>query len=109
VTWSSPWVQSGGDFDASHAYASFYPNQSNCMLEIDLTTLVQEWVDGTPNYGFLLYSMGPNHILRYSSKENGTASEHPKLEITYIESLQFSTSAHNSYSAIHPGDAVSVR
>ena len=55
------------------------------MLEIDLTNLVQEWAAGTPNYGFLLYSTGPNHILRYSSKDNSAVAEHPKLHITYLE------------------------
>jgi hypothetical protein len=85
VTWNSPWTNPGGDFDNSQAYASFLPNQTNCMLTIDLTELVQEWVNGTPNYGFLLYSTGPNHILRYSSKENIAADQHPKLDVTYVE------------------------
>jgi hypothetical protein len=85
VTWNSPWLSPGGDFDAGHIYASFQPNQSGCMQEIDLTDLIQEWVDGTPNYGFLLYSTGPNHILRYSSKENPASAEHPKLQVTYQE------------------------
>jgi hypothetical protein len=91
VTWNSPWTNVGGDFDNSHAYASFLPNQSNCMLTIDLSDLVQEWVNGTPNYGFLLYSTGPNHILRYSAKENSTADQHPKLDVTYIEPASSST------------------
>ena len=54
------------------------------MLEIDITSLVQEWIDGVPNYGFLLYSIGPNHILRYSSKETAVESEHPRLAITFL-------------------------
>jgi hypothetical protein len=85
VTWNSPWMTPGGDFDNSYAYASFLPIQSSCMLAIDLTELVQEWVDGGPNYGFILYSTGLNHILRYSSKENSASDEHPKLHITYLE------------------------
>jgi len=91
VTWNDPWITTGGDFDSSRAYASFLPNQTSCMLEIDLTTLVQEWVDGVPNYGFMLYSTGPNHILRYSSKENTALEEHPKLDITYLEPALLST------------------
>jgi len=91
VTWNDPWITAGGDFDSSRAYASFLPNQTSCMLEIDLTTLVQEWVDGVPNYGFMLYSTGPNHILRYSSKENTALEEHPKLDIIYLEPALLST------------------
>jgi hypothetical protein len=108
VTWSTPWSAAGGDFDASQAYASFLPNQSSCMLEIDLKVLVQEWVDGTPNYGILLYSTGPNHILRYSSKDNAAAAEHPKLNITYLEPVlpsnslnQLSFSTHQGIMTIH--------
>jgi hypothetical protein len=90
VTWNSPWLNPGGDFDNSNAYASFLPNQTNCMLVINLTDLVQEWVAGAPNYGFMLYSTGPNHILRYSSKENSVIEQHPKLSITYTQSASLS-------------------
>jgi hypothetical protein len=87
VTWNSPWVNPGADFDNSYAYASFLPNQTDCMLTIDLTEIVQEWVNGTPNHGFLLYSTGPNHILRYSSKENSAVEQHPKLSIVYTDPI----------------------
>jgi hypothetical protein len=83
ATWST-WTLPGGDFDSDTSYFTFLPAQSNCMLTLDLTSLVQAWVDGTsPNYGLLLYSIGPNHIIRYSSKENGTASQRPKLNIVF--------------------------
>jgi hypothetical protein len=109
VTWNYPWSNPGGDFDASHAYASFYPNQSSCMLEIDLTSLVQEWIDGTPNFGLLLYSIGPNHILRYSSKENTAASEHPKLDIIYSEPVHFSRDSYLTLSTTSMGANKKVR
>ena len=83
VTWNT-WTTPGGDFDSSTVHFSFRPEQSNCMLTIDLTGLVQAWVNGTySNQGVLLYSTGPNHILQYSSKENGTSSEWPRLNVIY--------------------------
>jgi hypothetical protein len=83
VTWIT-WLLLGGDFDSSRSYFAYLPNQSNCMLTLDITGLVQEWVSGTyNNYGLMLYSTGPNHIISYSSKESGTASERPKLNIIY--------------------------
>jgi hypothetical protein len=109
VSWDSPWSTPGGDFDASRAYASFYPNQSSCMLQIDLTSLVQEWIDGTPNYGFLLYSTGPNHILRYSSKENTAPEQHPRLEITYLEPLNLSNLSYQTYLSAWPGSSIFAR
>jgi hypothetical protein len=109
VTWNSPWSTPGGNFDVSQAYASFYPNQTSCMLEIDLTELVQEWVDGTPNYGFLLYSTGPNHILRYSSKESTAAVEQPKLDINYLEPVMYSNVALQQSFSSHAGYIRNVR
>jgi hypothetical protein len=83
VTWQS-WLSPGGDFDNSVAHFAYLPDQKNCMLTMDITMLVQAWVTGTyDNYGVMLYSIGPNHILSYSSKENGTLSERPKLNIIY--------------------------
>jgi hypothetical protein len=83
VTWSS-WVTPGGDFDNNISYFTFIPNQNNCLLTMDITNIVELWVKGTyPNYGLLLYSTGPNHIISYVSKESGTISEQPKLSIVY--------------------------
>jgi hypothetical protein len=83
VTWLS-WGLPGGDFDSTTSYFTFIPDQNNCMLTMDITNLVRAWVDRTyPNYGLMLYSTGPNHIIKYSSKEDGTASKQPKLNIVY--------------------------
>jgi hypothetical protein len=83
VTWQT-WNLPGGDFDSSLSYFTYFPDQNNCMLSINLTSLVQLWVNGTyPNYGMLLYSTGPNHIISYVTKEDTTASERPKLEVVY--------------------------
>jgi hypothetical protein len=109
VTWSAPWIAAGGDFDDSHAYASFIPNQSSCMREIDITGLVQEWVDGLPNYGLLLNSTGPNHIVRFSSKENVAVEEHPKLDITYLETALVSYGLNQHPITAQPGLVTSFR
>jgi hypothetical protein len=80
-TWSTP----GGDFNSSTSYFAYLPEQGNCMITLEMTNLVQAWINGTyPNYGLILYSTGPNHIISYSSKENSTASERPKLNIVYV-------------------------
>lgn len=83
ATWEFPWTNPGGDFDNSFVYAVYPPSQINCMLTIDITNLVQEWVNGTPNYGLLLYSTGTNHIIKYSSKEETVVEQHPKLYVEY--------------------------
>ncbi|HZJ21908.1 MAG TPA: DNRLRE domain-containing protein, partial [Anaerolineales bacterium] len=83
ATWLS-WTLLGGDFDSSTAHLNFTPDQNNCMLTMDIASLVRAWVNGSyPNYGLMLYSRGPNHTIKYSSKEDGTASRQPKLDIVY--------------------------
>jgi hypothetical protein len=83
ATWLT-WTLPGGDFDSGTSYFGFIPDQNNCMLTMDVTSLVQAWVNGVyNNYGLLLYSLGPNHIIPYASKEDGTASRWPKLDIVY--------------------------
>lgn len=55
------------------------------MLTLNITNLVQAWVNGMyVNNGLMLYSTGPNHIISYSSKENNTAGEWPRLSIVYV-------------------------
>jgi Disaggregatase related repeat/TGF-beta propeptide len=84
VNWTT-WSMPGGDFDSSTSHFAYLPEQSNCMLTMDITNLVRAWVNGTyNNYGLMLYSIGPNHIISYSSKESGTAGEWPKLNIVYV-------------------------
>lgn len=83
VTWLT-WTLLGGDFDNSVSYFTFIPDPANCMVTMNITSLVQAWVNGTyPNYGLMLYSTGNNHIIKYVSKEDGTVSEQPRLDVTY--------------------------
>jgi hypothetical protein len=84
TTWQS-WTNPGGDFDSSLAYALFVPTQANCALEIDLTDLVQQWVDGSlPNYGVLLYATGSDRSFSFYSKDDPANIERaPKLNVTY--------------------------
>jgi len=53
---------------------------------IDVTALVQAWVNGTlPNYGILL-EQGLTTATLYPSSEFGIITSRPKLEITYLTS-----------------------
>ena len=83
ATWQS-WSTPGGDFDSSISYFTFIPDRNNCMVTLDVTSLVQSWVNGTYlNHGLMLYSTGPNHIIPYASKEDSAASHQPKLDVLY--------------------------
>lgn len=55
VSWNSPWITPGGDFNEINyaEYAVFVPAEQN--IQVDLTDLCMRWADGRlPYYGFLI-------------------------------------------------------
>ncbi|HOW84919.1 MAG TPA: DNRLRE domain-containing protein [Candidatus Aminicenantes bacterium] len=51
---------------------------------VDLTALVQAWVNGTyPNYGFLMMQNATSPYTAYYSSEYATIAQRPRLTITY--------------------------
>lgn len=93
VTWNYrdkngpvPWTAAGGDYNTTTAGS--FNIKSTGWYSIDLTTLVQEWIDGSaPNYGIILappLSAG-NHLNYYHSRENTYfANLRPGLTVTYF-------------------------
>ncbi|MGO9242949.1 MAG: DNRLRE domain-containing protein [Bryobacteraceae bacterium] len=55
----------------------------NMFVAVDVTTAVQAWLNGTPNYGLALQSEpGVSTTIQFDSKENTTTSHPATLEIT---------------------------
>ena len=93
VTWKQPrdgetWGQPGGN-DPLTDYcpepeSSFTSWSILKWYDLDLTSLVQSWVDGSmPNHGVVLRSIESINSLWFASGENSTLSRRPKLVITY--------------------------
>ncbi len=117
VTWNSPcscgpWSVPGGDFDSTPVGQSeiiqgvdhaFYP-------EIDITSLVQEWSDGTnENNGLILVNDSHTSIgLKASEYNNGSRTY---LEITYearaIDNLPPTANAGEDQ-MVEPGEVVTL-
>ncbi len=81
------WASPGGDFDAT-ADATLTPLAvtAGTKHDFDVTNLVQEWVDGTPNYGLLIKlttESGTTKGLQCYSSGNATADNRPKLVVEY--------------------------
>lgn len=52
------------------------------FLTVDLTEIVREWLDkGLPNHGIALVPASRDVAVAFDSKENGTTSHEPRLEI----------------------------
>lgn len=94
VTWNS----FSGNFDPTLVGSFFAGSGWN---SVDVTALVQAWVDGdAPNFGILL-EQGNTDFTRYHSSEYGTVNYRPKLEVWYT-----SPSGVFGYVLIQrPGDA----
>lgn len=87
---TSSWVETGATWNSSPAFDAT-PDASTVVTAnttgfktFDLQSLVQEWVDGTTNYGVTIKHSADNLTPRmnYASR-TGTAGQEPKLEITY--------------------------
>lgn len=84
---SNSWTSAGGDYDST-ADANATPSSTIAGTKTDwtITSLVQEWVNGTANNGILLKltsESGATQGHLYRSSDNATSSERPKLVIDY--------------------------
>ncbi len=75
------WNNFGGSYDGA-VQGSFVADGIG-WRSADVTSLVQQWIEGVyPNYGLLL-EQGQTHYTIYWSSEYGTVELRPKLEICY--------------------------
>ncbi len=70
VTWNTI----GTDFDPTTIYGPFTPAQDDAFVSVDLTTLVQDWVCGTPNDGIIFIPTSDDEQSKYYSKEEDQAA-----------------------------------
>ncbi|QOS97885.1 DNRLRE domain-containing protein [Brevibacterium sp. JNUCC-42] len=81
------------------------------VVEIPVTSIVQEWVNGTENHGFLLSDQTPNpphsEIVSIYSMDDSSFSNHPTLTIesgkaSYMGLVKMGTLRNNSNSKPRP-------
>ncbi len=98
ATWIS-WVTPGGDYDPIVTSSAQIVDTSAAWIKFDVTSDVQSFVDGTPNYGWLIkdYEEDSSNIrtIGYRPREYTSATLRPYLEVTYTTA------------AAHPAIAVS--
>lgn len=78
--WSTP----GGDYDVAIIDSLILPAMTSGWYEWDVSSQIQAWLDGAPNYGFLLREGGGDagDINFVSSDNSATPEFHPRLSIT---------------------------
>ena len=77
------WVDASGTPQGDDAYAtSSLPDDNQPGPHTwNVTSLVADWVSGTPNQGFLLRQTGGSGPFNFYSKEHSVASERPSLAV----------------------------
>lgn len=101
----TPWTTAGGDYDPTEI-ASFAANVNGAYQDIDVTSLVQYWVDNPgSNFGTMLRSTttGSTVVIQFDSRE---ASNHPQLIIDYGKRPKLSISKTGSPAYVPPGDTI---
>ena len=82
-TSANAWASAGGDYASSSA-ASFAPDVSSTLQQVNITALVQDWVDNPgSNFGVLLRSetSGGNTDIQFGSREGSDPV--PRLIVEY--------------------------
>lgn len=92
---STPWILSGGDYDATPVSTQTFDYES-VDIELEMTTLLNQWIDGTivtGNNGVILKLQESQEVdsndygvLQYFSRETNTIYQ-PKLRIGWDDSV----------------------
>ena len=86
------WTRMGGDYHASPQYSAFF-DRGYEDLKIDVTDLVEEWIDGTKdNYGFGVHLTGTQEA--YFSGSAGTDSTASLSTIGQLNNLSGSQTSY---------------
>ena len=77
------WADANGDQQGNVAYTSSALPDDNTPgpHTWDVTSLVREWMSGTPNQGFMLRRVGGDGPFDFYSKEHPVSTERPKLTV----------------------------
>ena len=92
---SSTWNSLGGglsvgeDLEPAFAFmAGDNEPDSDTMRRIDLTAVVQSWIDGAPNWGIAILPeiiAGNDDGIEIRASENGNTILRPRLEVTFVQ------------------------
>jgi len=75
------WNNTASDYDVP-ADGTFTPATVDEYVVVDVTALIQEWVDGTaPNYGLMLIGTANEQESKYTSREWAGTAEDPYMDI----------------------------
>lgn len=99
VTWNTrvattPWTTAGGDF-AGTATDTEMVKHNSTSVSFDITADVQNWYNGSTNYGTMIVDENTNHnrTTVFGSKEATTSTNAPELDVTFVQNVKGLTAA----------------
>jgi hypothetical protein len=89
--WGKDWDSSGGDYDSTPVDSNLVAT-ADAWVDIDVTDVVQDWLDGTyENYGLIFINQSGSGYVRLRSADYSNSDRHPKLSVTYETSSPITT------------------
>jgi hypothetical protein len=99
VTWNTrvattAWAAAGGDIAATATDTETVRHNST-SVSFDITADVQNWYNGTPNYGTIITDENTNHdrTTVFGSKQATTSTNAPELDVTFVQNVKGLTAA----------------
>ena len=85
VSWSGGWDNAGGDYTDSSYACSLIRTSPDQITRIDISEIVQSWVDGDlPNFGLIIMPLeNPNRFLKLHSTQGFAPNVKAKVRIFY--------------------------
>jgi len=83
------WSAAGGDYDGTVS-ATANVTTTSTFVNWTVTTAVQAWYNGTPNYGFLIRDnteTGAQYTAQFAARTNGTVADRPQLMLTFLQNV----------------------
>src|SRR5580693_4031116 len=98
VTWNTrvanlAWNAAGGDIGGTATSTASVAGGigSSTPIQFDITSDVQNWYNGTPNYGTLIRDQNENSnrdpITTFGARKGTTASDAPELDVTFVQNV----------------------
>lgn len=85
---TGPWNESTVNWNNKPSHGNYVTSSSIATTnwyEWNVTSLVQRWINGDPNYGLTLYATGNTSLANFKSSEYSDTSKRPILEVTYTQ------------------------
>ena len=81
------WQNMASNFDPASVASIARNLPADQYADVDLTSLVQSWINGSANHGVMLIGERIDSISEYTSREYGDSSKRPTMEVVVTDGI----------------------